>query len=293
VTVRIDRVGTTRDQIGESPWWDAESGSLSWVDSACGLIRTLHWNDHHKTAKCIALGGEIGSVARRADGGFVVAASEGFLLLDGDGGSLRNLGNPESEDPRTRFNDGKTDRSGAFLAGTMIHDPDGPAVCGLYRLSPDYQIEQLETGWRSSNGPCFSPDGSTFYFADSLSRIIYAYDYHTEKPLRNKRPLIDVGAAGAIPDGASVDTHGCLWSCFVTAGKIARITPDGRIDRLVDMPVPLPASVMFGGPDLDILFVTSIAQTFGGRVADNPLSGGLFAIEGLGVCGIAETRFSG
>lgn len=294
MTVTIERIGATRDLIGESPWWDVATQMLTWVDSERGLVRTIGWDDGPAgEAVTHDRGGSIGSLARRRGGGMAIAGADGFVLTDAAGATETFLGDPEAAEPRTRFNDGKTDRSGAFLAGTMLHDPAGPAIGGLYRLGPDGLIKKLERAWRSSNGPCFSPDGRTFYFADSLAKAIFAYDYATDRPLENKRAFFDAGALGAIPDGATVDADGCVWSVLVTAAKIVRMTPEGRVDRTIDMPVPLPASVMFGGRDLDTLFVTSIALTYGDRVPENPLSGGLFAVRGLGAQGVPETRFAG
>lgn len=294
MALSIKLIGDTRDLIGESPWWDGSTNRLTWVDSQRGLIRSLVW-DAGVVGEVTTrdLGGTIGSLAGRRGGGHVIAGSDGFRLIDPDGTLLDPLGDPESGEPRTRFNDGKTDRQGAFLAGTMVHRSDDPAVGGLYRLTPDRRMEKLESDWRSSNGPCFSPDGKTFYFADSVAQTIWAYDYRTDAPLSNKRLFLDTRTLNAIPDGATVDADGCLWSCLVTVGKIVRVSPAGKVDRIIDMPVPMPASVMFGGDRLETLFVTSLGLTFGGFVPEHPMSGGLFAIEGLGVRGLPETPYSG
>jgi sugar lactone lactonase YvrE len=56
------------------------------------------------------------------------------------------------------------------------------------------------------------------------------------------------------------------------------------------MPIRHPTSISFGGPDLDVLFVTSISRSTN-LSDDHPDAGGLFAIEGLGVKGLPAHTF--
>jgi len=139
----------------------------------------------------------------------------------------------------------------------------------------------------------FSPDGETFYFADTRRNAIFAYDYDTQTgAIGPERVAVDTAPWGSGPDGGTVDSEGFLWSALVHAGKIARFAPDGSLDRLIDMPCSRPASVMFGGPDLDILFVPSIRDS-GNVRGDREIDGALFAVHDLGITGIPEPRFAG
>jgi sugar lactone lactonase YvrE len=91
-----------------------------------------------------------------------------------------------------------------------------------------------------------------------------------------------------------VDAEGCFWNAQVYDGRIARYTPDGNVKRFIEMPVKKVASVMFGGPNLDVLFVTSMAKPPLPRFpSDGVLRGSLFAIYDLGIRGVPETRFAG
>jgi sugar lactone lactonase YvrE len=72
-----------------------------------------------------------------------------------------------------------------------------------------------------------------------------------------------------------------------------RFDPNGVIDRIVGLPVFSTTSLMFGGPDLDIVYVTSMARPFNGEYHKERESGMTFAIHGLGVRGIPEPRFKG
>jgi sugar lactone lactonase YvrE len=131
------------------------------------------------------------------------------------------------------------------------------------------------------------------YFADSLDRTIRAYRYGPgDETAIEPRILVDTGPFNSGPDGATVDAEGCLWVALVQAGKIARFTPQGGLDRLIDAPTDLPSCVAFGGPDLSTLYVTSIKDSGSGRaISRHPDGGFLFAIEGLGVSGLPEARF--
>jgi len=288
--VRIRRIGATRDQLGESPVWDERRQRLFWIDALAGLIHTL--DPATGAAEQFSVPAPIGSLALRGDGGAVLALRNGFAAYDFDKRTLTHGPSIGLDHPKVRLNDGKADPLGNFLAGTMHGDraPDEAPLGGLYRLDSPGSVQLLETDLAVSNGPCFSPDGRTFYLADSARRIIWAYDYRADGPLANKRIFADTEAQESGCDGATVDAEGHLWSVLVRIGKIARFAPDGRIVRIIDMPVRHPTSVTFGGPDLDVLYVTSISRSHA-LADDHPDAGGLFAVEGLGVRGLPAHRF--
>ena len=163
-------------------------------------------------------------------------------------------------------------------------------------MDPDYTVSVLDDKLICSNGPCWSPDDSTFYFSDTWSGGIWAYDYDIETgTVSNRRDFgtTETSAVGGF-DGSTVDAEGGVWNALVYDGKIVRFTPDGSVDRIIDMPVKKVTSVMFGGPDLDTLYVTSMARPPLPRFPEDPVAAGsLFAITGLGVTGTPEPRFGG
>jgi sugar lactone lactonase YvrE len=171
---------------------------------------------------------------------------------------------------------------------------EGPNA-NLYRLDPDLSVHRIDTGIIVSNGPCWSPDGRTLYFTDTWSGEIRAYDYDTETgAVSNRRSFTSFEGRDGAPDGATVDAEGYVWSALVYGGKLLRFAPDGSLDREIDMPVKKVTSVMFGGPDLDVLYVTSMAKPPLPRFPDDgQLRGSLFAITGLGIRGVPEARFAG
>ena len=237
---------------------------------------------------------KIGSMALRRNGGAVLRCKPAFTFLTLRPAKRALIHDPEAHLPGTRLNDGKVDRQGRFIAGSMDMNEAG-ANGALYRLDPDMSVHVLETGIICSNGPCWSPDGATFYFTDTWSEEISAYDYDTVSGTpTNKRRFASFKEIGGAPDGATVDAEGFIWSAAVYSGQIVRFAPDGSIDRIIKTPVLKATSVAFGGTDLDVLFVTSMARPPLPRFPeDGPMAGHLFAIHGLGIRGLPEQRFAG
>jgi L-arabinonolactonase len=289
MALQVSRISAMAAQLGESPVWDAGRQRLYWVDGVSCRVHAYepaggigrHWD----------VPSMVGSVALGQGDTLVAALADGFYRLDLGSGELTPLFLPEPRDPGVRFNDGKVDRWGRFLCGTMgVHaEPQGQ----LFRIDASGAHAVLVRGIRISNALCFSPDGHTMYFADSLDRAIRAYRYGPGDAFDPKpRMVIDTGPYQSGPDGATVDCDGCLWVALVQAGKIARFTPQGGLDGLIDAPTDLPSSVAFGGPDMSTLYVTSIKDSGSGRaVSRHPDGGFLFAIEGLGVTGLPEAKF--
>ena len=141
----------------------------------------------------------------------------------------------------------------------------------------------MEQGIGISNTLAWSPDETRFYFADSLKSRIFVYDYDAESgAISGKRSFFDASGFG-MPDGSAMDVDGCLWNARWGVGRVLRITPDGDIDRQIEIPALQPSSCAFGGPKLDTLFITSARIALSAEaLAHLPLSGSVFAISGVG-----------
>jgi L-arabinonolactonase len=290
MAVTIERVGTTFDDLGEGPLWDTAEQALYWVDSeGCEIFRL---DSQMRAFKSWRVPGRIGSMALREKGGAVVALETGFHLFDFATGMASKIADPEADESRTRFNDGKVDARGRFLAGTLHHELAEP-LGSLYRLDPDLKVTKLQDKVVCSNGPCWSPDNRTFYFSDSVPRTIFAFDYNLDSgAISNRRVFANTEKIGGAPDGCTVDADGRVWSALCTGGKIACFSPSGALERTIEMPARLVSSVMFGGPNLDVLYATSIGRTTAG-VDPASSDGALFAIRGLNARGKPEPRFKG
>jgi L-arabinonolactonase len=290
MAITIEKIGTIRNKLGEGPVWDVKEKALYWIDGQAPAIyrfdpatgNSKEW----KTPK------PIGSLALREKGGAVLALADGFYTFDFNSGEAKLIGSALAK-PGTTFNDGKTDARGRFIAGTLDSKFAGPNG-SVFSLDTSLKVSVIEPAIGCTNGPCFSPDNRTFYCADSVSRIIWAWDYDLATgTVSNKREFVKVKGMGGVPDGASVDAEGNYWSVMAGGGKIACFKPDGTLARTVEVPsVPIVTSVMFGGDNLDVMYTTSIGTKALG-MEPGPDGGALLAIKGLGVKGKPEPRFAG
>jgi sugar lactone lactonase YvrE len=218
-----------------------------------------------------------------------------FHLTPGDNGALqtRRLAEVDHASSGMRFNDGRCDRQGRFVAGTMLMDMGaGRAVGHVYGYRGTASLKPLLSDLIVPNGMAFSPDGRTMYLSDSHPSVqkIWAFDYDTASGSPGHRRLfVDMTPLPGRPDGAAIDEDGCYWICGNDAGLIHRFTPAGRLDRSLAVPAKKPAMCAFGDPGLDTLFVTSIRPS-GIDLSDQPLAGGVFALR-PGVRGLPEPAF--
>jgi sugar lactone lactonase YvrE len=268
-----------RAELGECPLWSAEEQALYFVDiKGRALHRYKPSTGEHNS---IAMPEEIGCIGLRKGGGFVAGFRSGLWLLDAGGNREAKLADNPEDQRTSRFNDGRVDPAGRFLAGTIDEPKDGGRA-HLYRYDRR-GLATLAGGLLTSNGVAFSPDGRVLYHSDTPAFTIwrYAYDPATGEAsdktvfARLEPSETDRGR----PDGAAVDREGCYWTALFEGGCIQRYAPDGRL--LAEYPVPArcPTMVCFGGPDRTTLYVTS-ART--GRsqeeLAAFPHSGSVFAM---------------
>ncbi|MET3249693.1 sugar lactone lactonase YvrE [Burkholderia sp. OAS925] len=301
---RVEAAGPAPAAVGESPVWRAAEQALYWVDIPAQKIVRLRlesgerseWLLPEKVA-CIAFDCRGNVLAGCETGLFAVTLSDASAPLATQAEPVkvsgRKLAAPVFPFGDMRFNDGRCDRQGRFWAGTMVQDMAAANPAGaLYRFDADGVLSApVVDGLITQNGLGWSPDGSTMYLSDShpLRRQIWAFDYDVEtgEP-RNRRVFADLNHYVGRPDGAAVDADGCYWICSNDAGALLRFTPQGKLDRQINVPAIKPAMCAFGGRDLDTLFVTSIRPAAGASEHD----GHLFALR-PGVSGLPEPEFAG
>ncbi|MFN3685390.1 SMP-30/gluconolactonase/LRE family protein [Salinarimonas sp.] len=277
--------------LGEGPHWLTAERKLLWVDI---LAPAIHVSDP-ATGKStsVRMPELVSAVVPRVRGGYVAAMQTGFKAVDLTTGASTMLASPEADRPGNRFNDGKCDRRGRFWAGTLAIDAT-PDAGSLYRFDADGRVHLMDTGFHVSNGLGWSPDDRRFYFTDSARRTIYVYDFDLESgAIADRRVFAEIPEGHGVPDGMAVDSEGFVWVAQWDGWCVVRHDPDGKVDRVVNLPVPRPTSCAFGGPDMTTLYVTSARiRLSAAQLADSPLSGSVFAIE-TGVRGLPETAFAG
>ena len=283
----------SHDAHGEGVFWSHEHQLLYWTDIVGARIWT--YSPARDEANSWATHGRVCCFATRRSRPWnevVAAFADGFAMFDLATGARIDVARTDADLPTVRLNDGRTDRQGRFVAGGM-DDGGGQPIASVYRLDPDLSITRLFGDVICANGTCFSPDGRTMWFADSGRGQIEAFDYDPEKGTLAGRRVVAETAAPGVPDGSCVDAEGYVWNAVWEGYRVARYAPDGRLDRVIEVPVRKPTCCAFGGADLSTLYITSsrLAETEA-NLAAYPLSGCLFAFR-PGVMGLRDTPFAG
>lgn len=280
-----------RDKIGEGPVWDARVGSLLWTDIAG---RRIHRYDPVSGETWTrSLEQMAGSVLPRAGVGLALCLQDGVWLTDSDEGEPRRLVAIEADDPSTRLNDVKTDRAGRLWGGTMGLDARADAGT-FYRIDPDGSVAIVARPVTISNGIEWNLDGSRLYYIDTATQRMDVFDFDLATgSASGRRPFIRFDESFGIPDGMTIDAEGCLWVAFYDGWAVRRFTPQGELDRTIELPAARTTSCAFGGPGLARLFVTSARDGLSeSELAEQPQAGALFVVE-PGVAGLPITPFAG
>ena len=274
--------------LGEGPLWDPLGAALYWVDS---FGPTLYRYDYgnSRTRSWTLPGDTIGSLAVRAKGGLLLAMDQGLYLFDPDNGRLQSVAEPLAGKDGLRLNDGKVDPFGYFVTGAMNIDFRQNVDCAMYRLSPNLELSEILHGFSCFNGPCFSANGNQLYVTGRNESEIEVFDYGRDALPRNGRVLL----GGCNPDGATVDADGYLWSAQWDDACIIRVAPDGTIDRRIEFAGQVVSSVTFGGPDLDLIYVTTTGGEVHGAAPTAAQPGRVLVLSGAGYHGRAEPFFAG
>jgi L-arabinonolactonase len=277
---------------GESPMWSVREQELYWTDNLGGRIHRLEPESGRNQS--FGLGQNVMAIGLREGGGLVFALAKQFAFYE-PGGELELLMGVEHDQPRNRFNDGKVDRRGRFWAGTMNNvDWDEPSG-SLYRLDADLELSRRQGAVVCANGLGWSPDDRTFYFGESFRYAIFAYDFDPNAGALSARRLFATidPSSGAFPDGLTVDAEGGVWSVQNGVGRVVRYAPDGEVTHEVEVPLPQPTSCIFGGRDLDVLYITTSRLNMTPEQLERyPLSGSVFAVR-PGLSGLPEPLFAG
>jgi L-arabinonolactonase len=292
--VEIDAVLSVRAALGECPVWDERLAVLYWIDIDAQVV---HRTDPSTGADVVRrTPGRPGSVVLAGDPDrLIVAVEHRVVELRWSTGEVRPMCDVEPDHLLTRLNDGRCDAAGRFWVGSM-DDPAGSGTnsARLHRIDPDGAVSEIEREVGVANGLAFSPDGTVMYWADTRRSMVWAYDYDMSTGARSKqRDFLDFSTLPGSPDGACVDADGCYWVACVYGWAVLRATPEGRVDRIIELPVEKPSMPAFGDTDFSTLFVTSIS-TGGSAPAQpgQPLAGALLAMN-VGVRGLAEPHFAG
>lgn len=286
-----------RCTLGEGIVWDERRGALLWTDIQGS--RLWMYTRETSVTRTWALPSRLGALTVCQSGKLLLGFAKSLSIVDiepsadVDRLAVRSLIDVEPTQPSTRVNDGRTDRAGHFVFGTLNEHPDRAPVGSFYQFSSQHGLRQLQLGHVGiPNSICFSPDGRTMYYCDSLDRRIMQCEYDADEArVSNIRELVRFAADQGLPDGSVVDADGCVWNAEWGSSLVRRYTPQGRIDRQIAVPTKNPTCVTFGGPRLDELYITSSRQEMSVEELDGtPSAGGVYRAK-PGVSGIPDQPF--
>ncbi len=278
---------------GEGPLWDATQQRLYWTDCA-GKFYRYDWKTRQRDV--ILNNFEIDGCALDHSGGFTFINSGGVWFWNRKDKPMVIVS--EIGGIKLQLNDCVADPEGRLLAGSCFYDPAAKYPLGkLFCVQTNGAVQILDEGFHLANGLGFSPNRKILYFADSVSRLIYAYEYDSiTGRAKNRRVFVKVDSNSGLPDGLTVDVEGFVWSAEWYGGCISRYDPDGKLERRIQIPAKQTSSLAFGGPEMKDIFVTSAAKSEPmpgmppGYDPDSGYFGGALFHLNVGVSGMLEYR---
>lgn len=241
--MRIEIINDAAATLGEGPAWDVKTQTLYWIDI---LEKRVHYHREDEDS-FIQLDEMPACLAPCKDGSLILALS----------GDTKKGQDEEPVDKRNRFNDGKCDPSGRFLAGSMNMDEKTPSGA-LYSFEGQ-SVTRLLDGVRISNGLAWSPDQKTFFYIDTPTREVKAFDYDLSNgQTANPRVVIPVPETLGWPDGMTSDMDGNLWIVMWSGAAVTCWNPrNGKLLEKIPLPAKNVTSCVFGGENQDVLYITS------------------------------------
>lgn len=287
----IQPVTSHRSELGEGPLWSPDNQSILWLDIIKGIIHEYY--PESGTYRNLEAGEMIGAIAWCANGKLIAALQSGFAFIDRENGKIQRITDPESHLTNNRFNDGKCDPAGRFWAGTM-HLEERPHGGNLYRMDPDLSVHLMIPKVSVSNGLAWHADGRKFYYIDSPTRLVKAFDFNPETgDLSNPKDIIHFRETEGFPDGMTIDAENKLWIAHWGGWQVSRWDPEtGKKLLQIDLPVEKVTSCVFGGAELKDLYVTTASIGLkDSELNHQPFAGHLFVWPNCGFQGRAASVF--
>ena len=288
-----------KNHLGEGVIWSHNSNTLYWLDVPMPS-KLFKLDMENNNLLSFDMPEMITSISPKSNGDLLIASHHGINNFNFNDQKLTKILDIEPDLPNNRCNDGASDAKGRFWIGTMQNNISAEATDidisensgGLYCVNKDLTFTKHESNIGVSNTFVWSPDNKKFYFTDTLTGVIYSYDFNLESgTITNKQEFAK--HARGYPDGSTVDSEGYLWSCRWGGSCVIRFDPNGKVDDIVELPVENITSCTFGGKNLQTLFITTARWGMSKEnLSKNPESGGLFSID-LDIKGMPDNIFNG
>ena len=273
-----------KNKLGEGITWDHDDQTLYWLDIPMPSKLYKHNLETNNTLQ-FDMPEMITAMAIRQNNDVLIASHYGINNFNTTDKKFSKILDLETDKPYNRCNDGAADFLGNFWVGTMQNNiaPDGSDIeitknsGSIYSIDKDLKVTNHVNDIGISNTFAWSPSNDKFYFTDTLTGIIDVYDYnHKDNKITNKREFAKFDRG--YPDGSTVDSEGFLWSCRWSGSCVVRFDPNGKLDTVIELPVPNVTSCTFGGSDLKTLFITTARMGMTEEeLNNNPLAGSVFA----------------
>lgn len=289
------------NELGEGLQWHGPSGRWWWTDIEGACIHA--WTPGAPTSLQVRLPERAGCFVHGRSGALVLALAKRVARLTLPDlqatGSItadpETLAPLETALPTTRANDGRCDRSGALVFGTLDEADPRQTIGSFYQYTRAHGLRRLALdGVAIANSIGFSPDGRRMYYCDTPTRRIMVCDYDSASArVGEPRLFVQKAADEGFPDGSTVDAQGCLWNAEWGAGTVARYGADGRMLARYTVPASHTTCPAFGGPAGDQILVTTAREGLSpGDLMARPLSGSLFGMTVQPGLFLAEALFN-
>ncbi|MBI3711951.1 MAG: SMP-30/gluconolactonase/LRE family protein [Burkholderiales bacterium] len=287
MSVAIDQ----RAILGESLLWNAATATWWWTDIDAHFIYCR--TSGGEAVQSFAMPDKVGSFVFCTSGKMLLGLAKQLAWFDTQTGAVTPFLDVETELASTRINDGRTDRAGNYVFGTIDQQLPRQPIASFYQYSSAHGLRRLDLPKVAiANSLCFSLDGRTLYFTDTPSRRIMQCDYDAQTAQVSEPRLFVETEAHAFPDGSVVDSAGCVWNAQWGAAQIVQYAPDGCVLQRIAVPVKNPTCPAFGGAELDYLMVTSSRKDMSAdELAQMPQAGSLFELSMTSTRGVADARF--
>ena len=288
-----------KNHLGEGVLWSQSQNTLYWLDvpMPSKLFKLEMSNDKLSSFDMPEM---ITAMSIRSNDDLLIASHNGINNFNFKNQKLEKILDLEPHLPKNRCNDGASDANGRFWIGTMQNNISPEATDmeiiensgNLYSIEDDLTFTKHESNIGVSNTLAWSPDNTKFYFTDTLTGIIFSYDFDLENgKISNKKEFAKHDRG--FPDGSTVDSEGYLWSCRWGGSCVVRFNPQGNVDDIIELPVENITSCTFGGSNLQTLFITTARWGMTKEdIEKNSQAGSLFAID-LDIKGISDNSFKG
>lgn len=286
--VQVECVVPADNWLGETPIWVPQEQALYWVNCE-KPAEILRWEAASGELVRWAMPQRVGGIAYKERAGLLVVLGDGLYDLQKDGQLTKRVDSPFGG--KVLLHECATDRQGRLWVGAYDHNfnEDRSARGGAYCRLDGNRLTPVIEGIAVANGLAFSPDGRTMYAADSATRSVQSYPLDPATgAVGAPSPFLTLPVEEGFVDGATVDATGGYWLALVGGSKVRRYLPNGAVDRDVELPCSNPTKPVFGGVDLDIMYVTSTNLPIRTDALGFAQNGGVFACR-VGVRGLSDT----